>query len=106
MAINAGLKANLQELANAENRTLTNFIETKLRRVAAAPKGNRKSLVPPRQARAAHLTMRVNVELKANLQVLANQQYRTLTDFIEIELHKVVVARKAKRESLIRRRQR
>ena len=53
----------------------------------------RRCLVP---ARAGGLSMRINARLKANLQELANEQYRTLTDFIEIELHKVIAARKAK----------
>jgi predicted transcriptional regulator len=42
MRLDEGLKAELQKLADAENRSLTNFIETELRRLVADRKGKRK----------------------------------------------------------------
>ena len=35
MRLDAELKAELQKLADADNRSLTNFIETELRRIVA-----------------------------------------------------------------------
>ena len=42
MRMDEDLKAELQKLANTENRSLTNFIETLLRKVLAEQKGKRK----------------------------------------------------------------
>jgi len=42
MRLDEALKADLQKLADAENRSLTNFIETELRRLVAERKGKRK----------------------------------------------------------------
>ena len=47
--------------------------------------------------------MRVSVELKAKLQELADGQYRTLTDFIEIELRRMLDGPKTRRQSRIQR---
>ena len=67
MGLNPGLKAELQALADQENRTLTNFIETQLQKITA-PKRERPRLSPPRQKRLARLTLCINSELKAELQ--------------------------------------
>jgi predicted transcriptional regulator len=118
MCINAELKAKLQKLANEDYRTLTDFIETRLRQIASARKTNRKSLeivTPPkamlktlrplRHKRTARLTMRIQTDLKAELQELATKQYRTLTDFVEMELYRIVAAPKAMRKRPLPRRQ-
>ena len=42
MRLDAEMKAELQKLADAENRSLTNFIETELRRIIAERKGARR----------------------------------------------------------------
>jgi predicted transcriptional regulator len=39
MRLDDELKADLQKLADAENRSLTNFVETALRRIVAEHKG-------------------------------------------------------------------
>jgi predicted transcriptional regulator len=41
MRLDEGLKADLQKLADAENRSLTNFIETELRKLVAERKRKR-----------------------------------------------------------------
>jgi len=41
MRLEPDLKDELQKLADAENRSLTNFIETELRKLVAARKGKR-----------------------------------------------------------------
>jgi predicted transcriptional regulator len=42
MRLDQALKADLQKLADAENRSLTNLIETQLRKLVAERKGKRK----------------------------------------------------------------
>jgi predicted HicB family RNase H-like nuclease len=96
MRINTELKAKLRELARKQYPTLTDFIEAELYRSLTAPKANRKSLLPRRQARTAHLSMRINLELKAALKALADKQNRKLADFIEIELRQIVAVRELK----------
>ena len=98
MRIKTELKAELQELTSKQYPTLTDFIETELYRIVATPKAMRKSPLPQRQERPANLSMRINPELKADLQELADKQNRKLADFIEIELRQIVAARKTKRK--------
>jgi len=43
MRLEPDLKAELQKLADAENRSLTNFIETELRKLVTAKKGKRSA---------------------------------------------------------------
>src|SRR5438105_517395 len=95
MGLNPGLKADLQALADQENRTLTNFIETELQKIGA-PKRERPRVSPPRQKRLARLTLCINSELKAELQQLAINDYRNLADFVEIRLLECLSARSAK----------
>jgi predicted transcriptional regulator len=106
MRINADLKAKLQKLADKDYRTLTDFIETRLSQVPHAHKTGRtpakamlKTLLPLRQSRTARLTMRIKTELKVKLKELARKlQYPTLTDFVEMELYRIVAAAKATRK--------
>ena len=40
--------------------------------------------------------MRIKAELKAKLEQMANEEYRTLTDLAELEFHRIVAARNAR----------
>jgi predicted transcriptional regulator len=99
MRINAELKAKLQALANQEERTLTNFVETRLCQIASVGEATRNrastararkmllKVLSNRHQRTSRLTMRIQTELKAALQKLADSKHVTLTDFIEAELY-------------------
>jgi hypothetical protein len=47
--------------------------------------------------------MRISTKLKDELQELANEQYRTLTDFVDIELRRAAAGRRANRTGPTRR---
>jgi predicted HicB family RNase H-like nuclease len=96
ICINAKLKAQLQRLAVEDYRTLPNFVEIELYHIVATHKEKRERRMPRRQTRDGRLTMRISAELKANLQELADKDFRTLTDFTEIALRRIVAARKGK----------
>lgn len=91
MCINSGLKAKLQQEADRENRSLSNFIETSLSKIGVDGKYDTQGSFPARQDRRARLTMPMNAELKAKLQELADADYRNLADFVEAALHESVV---------------
>ena len=99
MRIHSQLKEKLQKLARKQYPTLTDFIETELYRIAAAPKEIRKRPLPLRQTRPTYLSLRMNPELKDDLQELADKENRKLVDFVELELRRIVAARKAERRS-------
>ena len=91
MCINSGLKAKLQQEADRENRSLSNFIETSLSKIGVAGKYDTQGSFPARQDRRARLTMQMNAELKTKLQELADADYRNLADFVEAALHESLV---------------
>lgn len=103
MRINAELKAELRKLATEQHRTLTDFVGMALHQISAAPEARRRNLLPRRQARGAQITMRISTKLKDELQELANEQYRTLTDFVDIELRRAAAGRRANRTGPTRR---
>ena len=95
MCISKPLKAELQKLALEQGRDLTNFIDRELRELLPPSGRNRKTSFPKRQLRGSHLTMWINAELKAKLRMLADNDYRNLTDLVEVELQRIVAAHRA-----------
>ena len=94
--INPLLRGRLRKLAEDDYRSLTNFIELQLYQLIAMYEGTQINQDARRQQRDARLTMRVASEFKDNLQKLADLDYRSLTDFVEIKLHQIVANSRAK----------
>jgi hypothetical protein len=92
MCIDAQLKAELRKLGQQDSCNLSQYVERQLLRFSPPSKAAAK--VPPRtrRPRRGHITIRVGKDLKANLERLAAQDYRTLSDFFELQLHEIVAA--------------
>ena len=88
------LKTQLKKLADEDHRELGNFIEVELDHLAATRKISGRSVVIERRRRSARLVMRVSAEFKTRLQRLANNESCSLTDFVEIRLHKIAARRR------------
>lgn len=89
ISLNHEFKAQLEELARREFRSLTNLIEVYLNRVVAGADTGRASPMR-RQSRTARLVMRVTPSFKSRLSRWADSEYRSLTDFVEMRLHEIV----------------
>lgn len=92
MYIDRTLKTQLQKLAQREGHpTLTEFVckEIKTQLDAREPV-RRGTPLPPRSPRSAYLLMWVDAGLKKELLRLADEDYRTLTDYVELQLRRVV----------------
>jgi predicted HicB family RNase H-like nuclease len=89
-SLSAQLKAQLKKLADEDYRELGNFIEVELGHLAATHNDHRAEPVLQRRPRSARLVVRVSNQLKARLQRLADEDSRSLTDFTEIRLRKIV----------------
>ena len=90
MCIDERLKAELLGLAIEQGDNLTDFIQKGLRELVPSRGTNRRNSLPKRQPRGSYLNIWINAELKARLQLLADEDYRNLTDFVEVELQRVV----------------
>lgn len=90
MCIDAELKSQLHELAQKHDCNLSAYVSRGILRVAtsSSPTGP----LPDRQPKGAHLTIRVGNDLKAALEDLAADEYRTLANFFEMQLHGIVAA--------------
>jgi uncharacterized protein (DUF1778 family) len=95
MRISAPLKAALQKAADQRPCSLTDFVENELK-IIAARRGKRRTSMPRRLARSGGFSMRIKAEFKATLERMANEEYRTLTDFVELAFHRIVATRNAK----------
>ena len=87
------LKAQLKKLADEDYRELGNFIEVELGHFAATHNDRRAEPMMQRRPRSARLGIRVSNHLKDRLQRLADEDSRSLTDFTEIRLRKIVTNR-------------
>src|SRR5262245_60176902 len=92
MCIDAQLKAQLREQAQERCCSLSEYVERQILRLAAPSTRSPKDQLPDRQPRGAHLTIRVGKKLKTALEQLAAEEYRTLANFFEIQLHGIVAA--------------
>jgi predicted transcriptional regulator len=93
------LKAALERLANKDYRTLTNFIELNLHHIVNTRQDKWASRLPRRQPRDSRLTVRVSSEFKARLQMLADREYRTITDCVEVRLRQAIATRRKVRSN-------
>lgn len=96
--INTHLKAELKDLAREGNCTLTDLINAEFERVIRDGRADCSLQMPPRGKRIADLSMRIDAQVKAKLQKMADEQYRALTDFVEIALHRSVSDRGGQKE--------
>lgn len=90
-SLNPRLKSKLQRLAEEDYRNLTNFVEFKLHQLASD--ADVKPMKPGlrRERRDARLRIRLPHDLKMKLQKMADQEYRTLTDFVELNIRQAIV---------------
>ena len=92
-SLSVQLKTQLKKLADEDYRELGNFIEVELGHLAATHIDHSVEPVMQRRPRSARLVVRVSNQLKARLQSLADEDNRSLTDFTEIRLRKIVTNR-------------
>ena len=91
MRINVELKDQLQRLADKQDLPMTDFVTTEFWKIVSVPSRKLNRPMLHRQKRDSFVSLRIKTELKADLQALADAQYRTLTDFIEIEMRRLLL---------------
>jgi predicted transcriptional regulator len=87
--INTGVKERLHRLARRQRLTLTDFLETEIYMIAGTAPPPQRNLQPRQRGRTARTAIAVDPDLKVRLRCLADQDHRTLVDFIEVQLRKI-----------------